>query len=397
MRGAAVRPLLLLLAAAAAPALAAAAPARRGPAGGRVFLASRARLAQAPLFGEATARSSCFDDPADWSDTKGFTCEVYATSGYCTASGGYGDGWSALWGDFARYAAADHTANTACCACGGGRTRACDSDTCLEAEARAVKLVRDRADQLGADARGEIALFGQAAVANLTAEVRGRDGALIGQLLNASEHLRSQEVAAARERLEYLTQHKENLTDAAKHRIVLSSDLAARAAAAAEGGAVDRAALNESASQVAREFNEAAHVWSLARDFGVSAEIRGWREWREAGAEVNSTWETVAGSLRAVNRAAAVLAQPLAAARWSGQASRLAADLSELARTQATTIDQQVASAQLQADEAMRVTKANAASLAKLEWLAGGAERDAEVAARAVAAAGAGPADASDA
>jgi len=62
----------------------------------------------------------CGDAPEEWKDSKGYTCEDYITKKWCTSAGEYDSGWHMFWGSFSRYKNLEHTATTACCACGGG-------------------------------------------------------------------------------------------------------------------------------------------------------------------------------------------------------------------------------------------------------------------------------------
>lgn len=74
-----------------------------------------------PAAQTATGVKDCADSPADWMGSSGRNCDFYAENALCTTDGGYGSGWGADFGTFEDYADADgHTANTACCACGGG-------------------------------------------------------------------------------------------------------------------------------------------------------------------------------------------------------------------------------------------------------------------------------------
>jgi len=68
----------------------------------------------------ASQGGACADSPAQWVDSKGYSCEDYVRKKWCTKDGKYGLGWSNFWGAFDRYRNSAHTAMTACCACGGG-------------------------------------------------------------------------------------------------------------------------------------------------------------------------------------------------------------------------------------------------------------------------------------
>ena len=64
--------------------------------------------------------SACNDVIPNWVDTRGFTCRDYEENNWCTASGGYGSGWSSGWGMFSNYAVNGFAATDACCKCGAG-------------------------------------------------------------------------------------------------------------------------------------------------------------------------------------------------------------------------------------------------------------------------------------
>ena len=68
-------------------------------------------------------RNKCVDTPSDWRDSEGTTCTNY--NNYCTTTGGYRSTWYSLRkGTFANYSTNGVSATEACCACGGGSTRA---------------------------------------------------------------------------------------------------------------------------------------------------------------------------------------------------------------------------------------------------------------------------------
>jgi NhaP-type Na+/H+ or K+/H+ antiporter len=62
-------------------------------------------------------------DASGWVDSLGNTCGTYTSHGWCTVTGGHGDGWKAdVWGQFDRWKSPDgRSAKEACCGCGGGR------------------------------------------------------------------------------------------------------------------------------------------------------------------------------------------------------------------------------------------------------------------------------------
>eukprot|EP00928_Gymnodinium_smaydae_P041256 TRINITY_DN27933_c0_g1_i1.p1 TRINITY_DN27933_c0_g1~~TRINITY_DN27933_c0_g1_i1.p1 ORF type:complete len:2207 (-),score=147.99 TRINITY_DN27933_c0_g1_i1:320-6940(-) len=65
--------------------------------------------------------SACEDVPLGWRDTRGYSCEKYVSSAWCTAAGGYGPQWiSGFYGSFERYSTGGYSARIACCGCGGG-------------------------------------------------------------------------------------------------------------------------------------------------------------------------------------------------------------------------------------------------------------------------------------
>merc|ERR1719222_1244342 len=82
------------------------------------------------------AAQACIDSPRGWKDTRGFSCQDYADHEYCTISGGYGKGWTVLWGGFSSYAVQNRSAAIACCSCGGGEAQA----SCCEGQLAVAKL-----------------------------------------------------------------------------------------------------------------------------------------------------------------------------------------------------------------------------------------------------------------
>ncbi len=84
---------------------------------GCVSLASSASAAEK----EATA---CQNFPS-WQDSYGYKCEHYAESAYCSPDGKPGAGWEAHWGAISDWKVEGGVdATKACCACGGGMTKA---------------------------------------------------------------------------------------------------------------------------------------------------------------------------------------------------------------------------------------------------------------------------------
>jgi hypothetical protein len=84
--------------------------------------------------------SGCEDSPSYWQDTRGRTCDDYASQQLCTADGNYGLGWSQYWGSFADFAVNGISAIQACCRC--GREVVCVRD---------VMLVVDRSGSIGTE------------------------------------------------------------------------------------------------------------------------------------------------------------------------------------------------------------------------------------------------------
>ena len=68
---------------------------------------------------------ACADDPADWKDSEGRSCEVYQDKALCASDGEYGPGWSKFWGTFGDFAVNGVAAPQACCACGKEGVRGC--------------------------------------------------------------------------------------------------------------------------------------------------------------------------------------------------------------------------------------------------------------------------------
>mmetsp|Transcript_23067 Transcript_23067/g.52972 ORF Transcript_23067/g.52972 Transcript_23067/m.52972 type:complete len:774 (+) Transcript_23067:75-2396(+) len=65
----------------------------------------------------------CGNSPVDWRDRYWKGCAYYAKRAWCTSHGTEGMGWNSAWGTLKDYAFQGVSANTACCACGGGRPR----------------------------------------------------------------------------------------------------------------------------------------------------------------------------------------------------------------------------------------------------------------------------------
>jgi hypothetical protein len=76
---------------------------------------------------EEAAEGSCADT-AGWVSSTDFGCDEYATYAWCTADGGFGEGWDPELGDFSQWASTvDGTdATQACCVCGGGSSGGAD-------------------------------------------------------------------------------------------------------------------------------------------------------------------------------------------------------------------------------------------------------------------------------
>jgi len=72
---------------------------------------------------------TCIDSPAGWTDSWGYTCSVYSTYNFCNDVGDYSHGWDMTsMGTFEDRTANNHTAKTACCACGGGDVVRCQDE-----------------------------------------------------------------------------------------------------------------------------------------------------------------------------------------------------------------------------------------------------------------------------
>jgi len=69
--------------------------------------------------GTALFYEGCTTVPEGWEDSRGYSCDTYESSHWCTLTG-YGSGWNASWGGFRDYAVLGVSAEDACCICGGG-------------------------------------------------------------------------------------------------------------------------------------------------------------------------------------------------------------------------------------------------------------------------------------
>merc|ERR1712032_4148 len=87
----------------------------------------------------------CSDKPGDWMSSSGSTCADYVSKAYCTADGGYGNGWDDS-STFDDYAVNGVAATVACCGCGGGSTvtgkQACQGHSYDKAACEAVGCCR---------------------------------------------------------------------------------------------------------------------------------------------------------------------------------------------------------------------------------------------------------------
>mmetsp|Transcript_41201 Transcript_41201/g.74478 ORF Transcript_41201/g.74478 Transcript_41201/m.74478 type:complete len:770 (+) Transcript_41201:78-2387(+) len=87
------------------------------------FATPEEKLAENPEKRSNHMKVGCGNSPVDWRDRYWKGCEYYARRAWCTNGGREGMGWSPAWGRLKDYAYQGVSADTACCACGGGRPR----------------------------------------------------------------------------------------------------------------------------------------------------------------------------------------------------------------------------------------------------------------------------------
>jgi hypothetical protein len=73
-----------------------------------------------PEYLQSSSAGGCSDKPSSWTDSDGFSCQVYETKFWCTTGGAPGPSWKASWGTLKKYGTNGIDATMACCKCGGG-------------------------------------------------------------------------------------------------------------------------------------------------------------------------------------------------------------------------------------------------------------------------------------
>jgi len=367
--------------------------------------------------GRRQAPTVCEDTPKGWSDVTGNSCANYGASQYCTADGGYGPGWLvAVWGSFESYASEGKIATEVCCACGGGTSGpapACaslecpqgfslksgsdalyckgltcsvsvDMDTCCEAPPE-VKAAVDEAKaelaSLKTEVLNNLTLAGDSTRKALLADGTSASGTLANQFKADAAKQRNEAIQAATSHFGSLTAHASNLQTAAQYQITMTGFFAARATAASAEGRPNGERLQTLSTQAADGFAAAADAWVAVSADGKDVMDQGEQEWAKYHSDLNTTWPKLLEGITSVNTALKASEVPAHEVRWSEQATRLASDFSQVARTQADSLATQVKSAAERASAARQATGANADLLDDLEALTDKAEEAAAKAA----------------
>jgi len=365
---------------------------------------SSPRTRSGSLLGLAADRAApqvCRDDPVGWADVTGNACRHYQAKGFCTPAGAPGPGWDQnLYGRLDVWISSGKHAGQACCACGGGKRGesppcgdlACplgfsaktgnlfcngfscnledDVDTCCEASPL-VKLAVDETKAL-------IAKLKQEVDQNITAagnldQQRATDNAttfatnLADSFKNESTAERTQAIDDAKTRMAALTKNSDKLQESARHQVLVSGYIAARAAVNSGAARVSQENLQKVAAEVADGFNNASKVWDLTNSTSHNAIAESTKAWDKYHADLNATWPVLVRSIQSINGAIQVAEHPSQEVRWTEQASRIAADMAHSAETQVKSLSSQVSIVQDRADSAVKLTLANRARIATLK------------------------------
>mmetsp|Transcript_18082 Transcript_18082/g.54547 ORF Transcript_18082/g.54547 Transcript_18082/m.54547 type:complete len:386 (+) Transcript_18082:127-1284(+) len=317
----------------------------------------------------------CADSPHGWADSMGNSCGDYEQRYYCTRTGTFGAGWWPVWGAFSNYAAQNKTAVEACCACGGGMTSCCPEYRTLEAGiAKDLAPLRSYATQLEAEVTSNVSTVGARAAEKLRTSLESKVINVSETISNASAQLRARFVADARARFDNQTAHRENLTEAAETAFLEASYAAARGAVDYGAAKVDTARLSMAVQGAGTAVHAAALKWEEAASTGKAAAEFGAEAVRQYIPEANSTATALTAALKEANAFLDASEKAREEARFSQQATAVAADVSEVARAQSEGVDAQVRQGLARAQTALRATGSNVAKLDTLEALVAAAE-----------------------
>lgn len=310
----------------------------------------------------------CVDNPYQWRDTRGDSCQEYVAKKFCTSDGGYGQGWWQTWGTFATFASQGQSAQTACCGCGGGQLSCCKSYHELETHIRATMFpYRGYVDQLKSWIRKQVAAHGELEEKRLNKSLAAWHVALEATLVNASSTQREKALALEKERFDELANHSGSLREAVEHEIIVAVNAAARGAVSEGSARIDGGRMMKQAYGVLQHFRNAALAWESTRNRTRDVAKRGEDAWAEYYADPNATWKSIRLSIDHANRFANGAAKARQAVRRSKQAARVATDLSEITRNYSDILEEQVRMAQDRAQRALRATQANSGKLDILE------------------------------
>jgi len=184
---------------------------------------------------------------------------------------------------------------------------------------------------------------------------------------NESTAERTQAIDDAKTRMAALTKNSDKLQESARHQVLVSGYIAARAAVNSGAARVSQENLQKVAAEVADGFNNASKVWDLTNSTSHNAIAESTKAWDKYHADLNATWPVLVRSIQSINGAIQVAEHPSQEVRWTEQASRIAADMAHSAETQVKSLSSQVSIVQDRADSAVKLTLANRARIATLK------------------------------
>mmetsp|Transcript_39221 Transcript_39221/g.101700 ORF Transcript_39221/g.101700 Transcript_39221/m.101700 type:complete len:413 (-) Transcript_39221:78-1316(-) len=370
------------------------------PRGAPSFLA-RGRSAAAG----AEAPQVCADIIPGWRDVLFNSCDDYGEKQYCTANGGYGPGWhKETWGTFSAYAFASETAPEVCCACGSGKlgdaascsTLRCPQGFSSKADAASLyckgfKCKQEVEFETCCEAPPDVQVAVnqvKATIAELKEEVKNTidsEGAtMLQSLADSAERstqirqdamktswgaARQQAIDRAKGKFASLTEHSDQLFDAAKYQISSSGYLAAKDEVENGKVTIDKHKLQVLAHELTESFGEDVGVWKSAVKKGAEVQQLSQQEWASHHAELNATWPLILRGITELNTALSDSEAPANEVRWVEQSARLASDIIQVAKSQATGLMQQAEAAEDRSNAALSLTGSNSGKLDQLEAL----------------------------
>lgn len=321
----------------------------------------------------------CVDSPYGWADSMGNTCQDYQAKYFCTKTGAFGAGWWPVWGEFSNYATQNHTADTACCACGGGMLSCCPSHIKLEAEiAQELAPLNAYVHQLEGEVTANMTAAGTAEEAKFREFLASHVPNVSRRMVNASMQQREQMLADARALFDNQTLHREQLTEAAKGALIEASYAAAR-------GALNQGSTQRSAGRLAQALKNASGAihtaalrWEQVATAGKDVAERGVQAVKEYFPSAHSHSLTISGTIDQAKAFFDASQKAQEKARFSQQALAVATDVSGAAEARSQAVDAQVRQSMARAQTALRATAANSGKLDTLEAMVDSAEAAAQ-------------------